>query len=381
LEINEVCIADEYDRPIGDYNEQLASLISFTPFESSIYNKEEVNELIEDVKSSVDVVNSRLNTVEGNLGLVGPTAVPYNPGTFIGNLYLNTALSIDEVKSILNTVVPNKYDYGYVLVTADHTIYISKNVNSRLEIRDNSTGVQLFDEFSGWNTELVNNKGCYEINGDSKASPYDDGRDTSKTGIYNEQLVSLISLTPFDSLVYNKDEINNLLGAVNNRVAEVEKIQVTENSVTDGKGHTFNKYDDTALAARVKELEDNPYVLPEAVVQDANYTTRMAAVEEGVADVKNKVNAGVESANGYTDAEIAKVVDGTYVAKKAEQDAAGNVIVDTYATKTELSGVEDKVEAIEAKKVVEYYEAEDNTPNIVDNPCFVFYCGSASDLI
>jgi hypothetical protein len=107
----------------------------------------------------------------------------------------------------------------------------------------------------------------------------------------------------------------------------------------------------------------------------------MAAVEEGVADVQNKVNTGVESANGYTDAEIAKVVDGTYVAKKAEQDAAGNVIVDTYATKTELSGVEDKVEAIEAKKVVEYYEAEDNTHNTVDNPCFVFYCGSASDLL
>jgi hypothetical protein len=122
------------------------------------------------------------------------------------------------------------------------------------------------------------------------------------------------------------DSAEGRLDAVEERLTG---IVVTENSITDGEV-TFSKYDDTALSARVKTLEDNPYTLPENVVQDAdykhitvtstsvsdgvntfekyvlpsdvvqdaNYTTRMSAVEEGVAGIDNKI----QGAKDYADA-------------------------------------------------------------------------------
>lgn len=66
-------------------------------------------------------------------------------------------------------------------------------------------------------------------------------------------------------------------------IVELQKIKVTETSVTDGT-NTFTKYDDTTLAARVKTLEDNPYVLPEDVVRDSDLTVYRTSADQDVID-------------------------------------------------------------------------------------------------
>lgn len=107
----------------------------------------------------------------------------------------------------------------------------------------------------------------------------------------------------------------------------------------------LENYDDTALAARVKTLEDNPYELPSDVVQDANYSTRMSAVEAGVAGIDGKVAAGVAEAKGFTYSkdEIDTKVQGAkdYAdgkANTAESNAKTYAAEQVSALKTELLG-------------------------------------------
>ena len=180
----------------------------------------------------------------------------------------------------------------------------------------------------------------------------------------NEDLAKKVDKEGY--IAFTQDEKTKLAGLENyndtelrGRVEELEKfelpenlvqdanykhITVTANSVSDGTT-TFTKYDDTALAARVKELEDNPYELPGDVVQDSNYATRMSAVEAGVAGIDGKVAAGVAEAKGFTYSkdEIDTKVQGAkdYAdgkASTAESNAKTYAAEQVSALKTELLG-------------------------------------------
>ena len=180
----------------------------------------------------------------------------------------------------------------------------------------------------------------------------------------NEDLAKKVDKEGY--IAFTQDEKTKLAGLENyndtelrGRVEELEKfelpenlvqdanykhITVTANSVSDGTT-TFTKYDDTALAARVKNLEDNPYELPGDVVQDSNYATRMSAVEAGVAGIDGKVAAGVAEAKGFTYSkdEIDTKVQGAkdYAdgkASTAESNAKTYAAEQVSALKTELLG-------------------------------------------
>lgn len=88
-------------------------------------------------------------------------------------------------------------------------------------------------------------------------------------------------------------------------ITELQKIKVTETSVTDGT-NTFTKYDDTALAARVKTLEDNPYVLPDNVVVDTDLTVYRTSADQDVIDneIKGRIDVVEGILNDKTEGDV-----------------------------------------------------------------------------
>ena len=86
-----------------------------------------------------------------------------------------------------------------------------------------------------------------------------------------------------------------------NRESWASKTSVTDPTAGDGKitvdGVEMVVYDDSALAARVKSLEDNPYELPSDVVRDANYK-HITVTETSVSD-------GTTTFNKYDDTALA----------------------------------------------------------------------------
>lgn len=88
-------------------------------------------------------------------------------------------------------------------------------------------------------------------------------------------------------------------------ITELQKIKVTETSVTDGT-NTFTKYDDTALAARVKTLEDNPYVLPDNVVVDTDLTVYRTSADQDIIDneIKGRIDVVEGILNDKTEGDV-----------------------------------------------------------------------------
>lgn len=153
-------------------------------------------------------------------------------------------------------------------------------------------------------------------------------------------------------------------------IVELQKIKVTETSVTDGT-NTFTKYDDTALAARVKELEENPYILPDDVVRDNDLTIYRTSADQDVIDngIKGRIEV-LEAidhdklAENASAAAVAAVLDGApekfdtlkeiaaWIAEAdTAEDAASLVtrvatIEDDYLKSTDKTELEGKINAI-----------------------------------
>jgi hypothetical protein len=97
--------------------------------------------------------------------------------------------------------------------------------------------------------------------------------------------------------VYTKDEIDSRGYALQSQLHSHTNKNVLDGTTASFTTELKEKLDGIAVGA-------NKYELPTEVVKDANYATRMAAVEAGVAGIDGKVAAGVTEAKADTTAQI-----------------------------------------------------------------------------
>ena len=302
---------------IGRNNEQLVSLVSLTPF-TTFYSKKEVNSLVNGLSSSNKNLNTRLSTLEGNLGLGSP-AVPYQKGDFINKVYINTSLTPTEVVNVLNQIVPNQYDGYTVCETDNHALHIGKDNNKIHFIR--CDGVLLFEycpgyNETGWTEAALSGDGSYVFNEECVSI---DGGDK------NNLISSLISTVPFGGgLFYNKEEVNDLLDEKQGQLTAGANISIDDNVISAADTwRPISFLNNGSTAASVAEG---------------------AALVLGLTDIKASQTSG-----GSVNLDLTNtgVTAGTY--NKVTVDTKGRITAgsnESYAMSSDLSDLSDKVDGV-----------------------------------
>lgn len=150
----------------------------------------------------VALIESKFNTPmkQGTMSLTANgwsgTAVPNpNNAVYIGNVYLNTKLSKEEVDSILNKLTWDGSQYT-VFETLSKALYILKG-----EASDGTPyfTIQLYfyDEFV--NHELLFDGGEWNVGIPGYLEIYDELTSSIGFGLENDLISSLISITPFEA--------------------------------------------------------------------------------------------------------------------------------------------------------------------------------------
>ena len=175
-------------------NDKLSSLFSITPFEEANY--ETVEELLTDV---ADAIREKKG-IKKEVKWIG-TEVP-NSGT-VEKVYVNTNLSVEEVRKLILNNVKNELDNSKVFVSYfiageshAYLLAIIDSANRKFHLLGNDGAVIYVSvenpdtDFVGWNPNF---NGQITINSDlvSTIGLYN-------VGTFNSSLSSLISLTPFE---------------------------------------------------------------------------------------------------------------------------------------------------------------------------------------
>lgn len=126
-----------------------------------------------------------------------------------------------------------------------------------------------------------------------------------------------------------------------------------QNGVPVASGYTVEK----SVPADAK-FTDTTYVTGTESVEGLTKLYKSAGTAEDGAMTQKAVGEAIEAAK-------TAVADGTVVAKKAEQDAAGNVITATYATKGELANIGDSLADV---ATTGSYDDLINTPDSLKSP-------------
>ena len=233
----------EYNKEFGYQNEKLTNLFSITPFEKTlnvhtkaeiddlIYNLEEninkTNEELEKTNEKLEKVDEGLLTLETTLGINRP--VDATPGTFIGDVYINTSLPAKDVVDILSPLVPNRYNVYAVCSTENeyNAINFNKNNNDVYTIFVNGNKIFEYKEgyFNGWIEDALTEDGRYSINDVCVWTPNGSEK--------NNLITSLVSLTPFGGgKFYSKEEVNDLLDEKQGQLTAGENISIDDNVIS-----------------------------------------------------------------------------------------------------------------------------------------------------
>lgn len=313
--INEAC-GNVYG--YGSNNNLLTSLVSLTPF-INFYNKKEINSLVNGLSSSNKNLNTRLSTLEGNLGLGSPD-VPYQTGDFIEKVYINTSLTPTEVIKVLNNVVPNQYDSYIVCETANHQVSLSRDNNKCYKIYVDYVELFAFNPGwteTGWTEAALSAGGCYVFN--EECVPFEGGDK-------NNLITSLISATSFEGgLFYKKEEVNDLLDEKQGQLTAGANISIDDNviSATD-TWRPISFLNNGSVAATVAEGE---------------------ALSLGLTNIKATQTSGGSVNLDLTDT---GVTAGTY--NKVTVDAKGRITAasnESYAMSSDLDDMGDTIESIQ----------------------------------
>ena len=253
---------------VGGFNDKIVDLFSLTPFEETIYDSVEVDikEMLEEKKLplsiKVNVESESVNVVkQGWLG----TQVP-NSGT-VGNVYLNTALSVEEVDSYLDSItytftnehfiLKNEDDSRSIIIkhvtavepTGYYIECITNNTDNGLEYVYISSQelAQLYGmDFEGWNPNF---NGVYKVDSNVVSTTRTAGKIVD-VGSENDKLTSLFSLTPFTQ----ETETVTLSGDYDGSTLETELVTDWQGTQVPGSGYIEKLYFNTNLS---KEEVDN----------------------------------------------------------------------------------------------------------------------------
>ena len=223
---------------IGNFNSEITNLFSL----NGVFQEEEI-ELTESYDGNPLVLSNKY---------VKKTVVP-NEG-YVERVYLNTALSIDEVKAILNNYIAkhlsNENLNGRMILTnvdnldnpSDEPekwalLIISQNVNTKALALLNGFADVLWTEttegwvvnYTGWKPDLS----YVEVN--HKVYNFCEGI-SNNVGAYNDELVDLFSLTPFEEKIYDSVEVNVKELIENQKLPLKVNFKVTPTTVTKQGG-------------------------------------------------------------------------------------------------------------------------------------------------
>lgn len=358
---------------------------------TNYYTKDEVDELVQDVRDAIP-------TEVGVMSVAGSGAV-----TASGTKDVTVGLSLDNS----GNVVLSQGASG-LKATVDLSAYrlIADDQDTKYGIEYDSTNKVI---------KLTNNPAQASISaadfvkdGMLQSVVVDNAANTitftwNTDGGVTETVVKLSDIADIYTAAAGASEVQVAISNTNEISATLVNGGVSEEKLAEGVKTKLNKtWEEVGVA---KGLVDGLNI---SQYQTKNLSTTIAnkgTVEDAMTEIFNTAS---QASSG-----VSAIVDGSVKAKKAEQDANGNVITDTYLTKNDAastyvaketgkglssndfttaektkleslsnyddSGVTGRLDAIEAKKVVEYYEATE--PNPDNTPVFIIYCGDSAKVM
>lgn len=328
------------------------------------FEKLEIDAIVD--VSSINEIQDYTNEQVFYRVVSGGTVVP-NTG-YVEKVYFNTALSVEEVVSILSQLTYNAGYREYLLVTNEGDEYVTlycqyKNniysIHSRMKKNGVSETNVLFTStdnnngFTGWNPNIT-----YPIIVNDTAEPIDTEEGISQ-GTQNDKLINLISTTPFGN-----GEIK-LYHVKNNEIFEVDK-EVTKETL--GLGNVNNVSITAEQVAQIQTNKENIDTkqsivkklggLTKPVYVSANGTFSETSPYAGGSKITlNDNDVGGKEASFYAPTKAGTAGDilvskgsgvpswipqGNLTTGKAVADQQGNIIDETYATKDEVKNLPTK---------------------------------------
>lgn len=270
---------------------EITPFISSTPFVSS--GGGESIELVGEYDGSTVNVKNLNAQYKG-------TTVPYIEGTYVENLYFNTSLSVDEVRYIVkNANLPvseeggilysalagNIPSYGSItiiitmgLTGTDDIIIMDFNHSENIYFHSSSDqkNIENLGFGPGWNPNF---SGVIEYNGNLY-----DHSDTN-TGVYNNRITELFSITPFEKLTEaNTIDIKNYIS--NNKIPL--QFKLTEKTYNNSG---YYKVKDT-----INITENNTYDIAKYAKAYVDVSTK---INDYSVDYSQSVPSGGSSGGGY----------------------------------------------------------------------------------
>lgn len=270
---------------------ELTPFISSTPFVSS--GGGESIELVGEYDGSTVNVKNLNAQYKG-------TTVPYIEGTYVENLYFNTSLSVDEVRYIVkNANLPvseeggilysalagNIPSYGSItiiitmgLTGTDDIIIMDFNHSKNIYFHSSSDQktIEALGFGPGWNPNF---SGVIEYNGNLY-----DNSDTN-TGVYNDRITELFSITPFEKLTEaNTIDVKNYIS--NNKIPL--QFKLTEK--------TYNNSGYYKVKDIINITENNTYDISKYAKAYVDVSTK---INDYSVDYSQSVPSGGSSGGGY----------------------------------------------------------------------------------
>ena len=374
---------EEINKALGIHSESIEDLVETVGgIDSRVDGLVETVEAIYGENGEIKSIKGRLDTAEGNI-----TNLTNNKADKSDLKDWELKADADLVRGRVSTLEGHFGEKGRVTVAEGKisTLEIKVgNLSGAFQFKGTAESLESLPAASADNAGHVYVIGSkeYVSDGSSWILLGDEGSYVLKT-TYEAHLLAqeAVDQGQSDKIKAIEDDIKA------NRERWASKTSVTDPTAGDGKilvdGNEMVVYDDSALAARVKSLEENPYQLPSDVVRDSEYkhitvTENSVSAKGGATFTKydDTALAGRVSAleakpfDTYATKDEVKVereridsIVNTTIPTLATKEEVANTVngingtIATLATKSEVAGVEGKVDGV----IADYLKGSDKT--------------------
>lgn len=324
----------EIDETVGDINEAIGLI------EGDIDDLVERMDAVDGASGEIASIKGRLDTAEGNI-----TTLSNNKADKSDLKDWELKSDADLVRGRVSTLEGHFGEEGRVTVAEGKISTLETkvgNLSGAFQFKGPADSVEALPAPSADNAGHVYLVGDleYASNGTSWIQLGQNG-DFVLDSIYQAHLTAqgAVDQGQSDKIAAIEKDI------ADNRAKWAEKTSVTDPTAGDGKitvdGVEMVVYDDSALTARVKSLEDNPYQLPSDVVRDENYK-HITVTETSVSD-------GTTTFTKYNDTELA----GRVTTVEGKVKTLEETTIPTLATKAEVKDAIDNSHTHSNKDVLD----------------------------